>query len=66
MKRCKYIKQRADFCQLALKDQKKAANQLRSLAKSLENCRNTSDTVYALQIIFAVSERTIFNDLVRD
>lgn len=62
-KRDKYIKQRSEFCQLALNDQKKAANQLRDLATGLENCRNTSDVVKALCEIFSVSERTIFNDL---
>jgi hypothetical protein len=64
-KRDKYIKQRSKFCQLALKDSKKAASQLRDLATGLENCRNTSDVVSALCEIFAVSERTVFNDLIR-
>ena len=66
MKRTKQIKQRSDFCKLALKDPKKAADKLRSMANGLENCRNTSDTVYALQNIFAVGERTIFSDFIRD
>lgn len=65
-KREKYIEQRQRFCKLALKDQGKAAGELRSLANGLENCRNTSDIVYALQNIFAVSERTIFNDLISE
>ena len=63
MQRDKYIKSRARFCQLALKDNKKAAVELRGMATGLENCRNTSDVVNALCSIFAVSERTIFNDL---
>ena len=61
-KREKYINQRAEFAQLALSNQKKAADQLRDYATGLENCRNTSDVVAALCEIFAVSERTIFND----
>ncbi len=65
MKREKYINARARFCQLALKDNKKAAIELHLLATGLENCRNTSDVVNALCTIFSVSERTIFNDLVR-
>lgn len=64
-KREKYIKIRSEFCQLAISDPAKAANQLRDLATGLENCRNTSDTVNALCQIFAVSERTVFNDLIR-
>ena len=63
--RDKYIEQRSKFCKLALTDKKKAADQLRDLASGLENCRNTSDTIYALCNIFAVSEDTISRDLVR-
>jgi hypothetical protein len=48
-----------------MNDKKKAADQLRSMATGLENCRNTSDVIRALCEIFAVSERTVFNDLVR-
>ena len=59
----KYIKQRAAFCQLALKDKKQAAKYLKDLATGLENCRNTTDIIEALKVIFCVSERTIFNDL---
>jgi hypothetical protein len=65
MQRDKYIKQRSQFCKLALKDSKQAASRLRDMAAGLENCRTTSDTIYALCNIFAVSERTIFNDLVK-
>lgn len=65
MQRDKYIKERSDFCKLAFNNPKEAATKLRSMATGLENCRNTSDTIYALMSIFAVSERTIFNDLVR-
>ena len=65
MKRVKQIKQREKFCKLALKDQAKAADQLRDLATGLENCRNTSDVIRALCEIYAVSERTVFNDLVK-
>lgn len=56
-------KARSRFCQLALKDNKAAANELRGLATGLENCRSISDTVAALKTIFAVSERTIFRDI---
>lgn len=63
-KREKYIEQRQRFCQLALKNQGKAAEELRSLANSLDNCRNSSDVVFALKTIFCVSERTIYNDLI--
>jgi len=65
LKRDKYIKKRSEFCQLALRDNKEAAKELHSMAKGLENCRNTSDVIFALQNVFAVSERTIFNDLKR-
>ena len=64
-KREKQIDKRSKFCQLAMTDQKEAARQLKDLAIGLENCRNTQDTVNALCEIFAVSERTIFNDLAR-
>jgi len=60
----KYIKQRASFCKLALLKPKDAANELRDLATGLENCKNTADIVEALKNIFAVSERTIFNDFI--
>jgi len=63
--RKKYINKRSNFCQLAMQDQKKAANELRSLATGLENCRNTSDVINALCEIFQVSERTIFRDLLK-
>jgi hypothetical protein len=65
MKRDSYIKQRSRFCQLALKDNKRAASELKNLAYGLENCKKTSDIIEALKTIFAVSERTIFNDLIR-
>lgn len=65
MKRDKYIKQRSDFCKLAIQDQKAAAEKLKDMAIGLENCRNTSDTINALCEIYAVSERTVFNDLIR-
>ena len=64
-KRDKYIKQRSEFCQLAITEPKQAAQDLKDIATGLENCRNTSDTIKALCEIFKVSERTIFNDLVR-
>ena len=56
---------RSKFCKLAMTDKRKAANQLRDMATGLENCRNTSDVIKALCEIFAVSERTVFNDLVK-
>jgi hypothetical protein len=64
LKRDKYIGQRAKFCKLALLKPKEAAEELRDLATGLENCKNTSDVVQALKTIFAVSERTIFNDFI--
>jgi hypothetical protein len=63
MQRGKYIEQRARFCQLALKDNKAAAKELRLMATGLEHCRNTSDVVAALCSIFAISERTVFRDI---
>ena len=65
MNRDRYMPIRVKFSQLAIKDNKKAAQELRNLADGLENCRNTSDVVNALTQIFACSERTIFNDLVK-
>jgi hypothetical protein len=65
MKRVKAIETRSKFCKLAITDKKKAANELRVMATGLENCRNTSDVINALTNIFAVSERTVFNDLVK-
>jgi hypothetical protein len=64
MKRDAYVKVRARFCKLALRDQKAASIELRDLATGLENCKNTADVVQALKEIFAVSERTIFNDFI--
>jgi uncharacterized protein YigA (DUF484 family) len=63
-KRVKYINARAKFCQLAINDNKKAAKQLHDLAIGLKHCRNASDTITALAEIFAVSERTIYNDII--
>lgn len=63
MRRVKEIKNREKFCKLAMIDKNKAASQLRDMATGLENCRNTSDIINALTEIFAVSERTVFNDL---
>jgi len=63
MKRIK--NNREKFCKLAMVRPKDAANQLRDIATGLENCRNTSDIIRALCEIFAVSERTVFNDLVK-
>jgi len=65
MQRDLYIHLRTKFVQLAIKDNKQAAERLRDLATGLENCRNVSDTVNALCTIFAISERTVFNDLKR-
>lgn len=63
MQRDRYISQRSEFCKLALNDKKKAAARLRDMATGLENCRTTSDTIYALCNIFAVSERTVIRDV---
>lgn len=65
MKREAQIKERSRFCKLALTKPKQAAQELRDLATGLENCKNIADTVQALKTIFAVSERTIFNDFVK-
>ena len=65
MKRVAAIKSRARFCQLAMTDKTKAADELRMMATGLENCRNTSDVVNALCQIFAIGERTVFNDLLQ-
>jgi len=65
MKRDIQIQQRAKFCKLALTKPKEAATELRDLATGLENCKNTADIVQALKTIFAVSERTIFNDFIK-
>lgn len=65
MQREKQIKIRSQFCKLALKNPRQAAQELRTLAVGLENCRTTSDIINALTQIFAVSERTIFNDLIK-
>lgn len=59
----KYTKKRAEFCKLAMTDTKQAAEKLRVMAKGLDNCKNTGDIIFALEEIFLVSERTIFNDL---
>jgi hypothetical protein len=64
-KRDKNIAIRSNFCKLAMSSPKQAANELRTLATGLENCRNTSDVINALCQIFAVSERTVFNDLIK-
>lgn len=64
-KRDKNIEIRSKFCKTAIANPKKAADDLRQLATGLENCRNTSDVINALTQIFAVSERTVFNDLVK-
>lgn len=65
MRRVIQVKQREKFCKLAMSRPKEAAAQLRVMATGLENCRNTSDTIRALCEIFAVSERTVFNDLAK-
>lgn len=64
MKRNKKLqKNRINFVKLAINDKKKAAKELKELAKGLENTKNVSDTIYALTQIFGVSERTILRDL---
>lgn len=54
---------RKQFVSLAINSPKEAAKVLRQKAKGLENCRTTTDSVYALQDILYVSEATIFRDL---
>ena len=63
MQRKKYIKIRSAFCKKAISNPQEAAQELKDIAIGLENCRNTNDTIYALCRIYAVSERTIYNDL---
>ena len=65
MKRDKYIKKRSDFCKIALNDKKQAANLLKDIAIGLENCKYSQDIIIALSEIFAVSIRTIENDLMK-
>lgn len=62
----KLIKTRVAFNQAAITDPKAAAIRLRSIADSLEETRNFSDTIYALSQLFCVSERTIIRDLTND
>lgn len=57
-------KYRADFVKKAIKDPSLAARDLKDLAIGLEHCRNTTDIINALCVIFSVSERTIFRDLI--
>ena len=64
-KRDVQIKQRSDFCKLALSNPQKAGEKLEAMAESLKHCRNTSDTIKALCEIFAVTESTVFKDLTR-
>lgn len=53
---------RKEFVNKAINNPKEAAKILLRKAKGLENCRNTSDSIYALQDILFLSERTIWND----
>ena len=62
----KYLIKRAKFVQKTIQNPKWGADQLRFLAMGLDNCKNTSDTVRALEQILFIEERTIFRDLVRD
>lgn len=59
-------RKRVLFVKLAINDPKKGALRLRQLAKSLENTKNTSDTVFALTQILGVSEKTIIRDFLND
>jgi len=54
---------RRELVELAMKSTALAAKQLRAMADGLEQCKNTSDIVFALSEIYGVSERTIFRDL---
>lgn len=63
MRRGEGKKSREKLVQLAFKDNKEAADQIRCLADGLENCKNTSDIIFALTEIFCVSEATVFRDL---
>jgi hypothetical protein len=64
MKRGTGKEKRSKFVRTAIQDPGKAARELTEMAKGLENCKNTSDIIFALCEIFCVSERTIFRDLV--
>ena len=66
MNRDIYIAKRQKFCKLANEKHYEAASLLKDYAIGLENCRTTSDIITALSEIFAVSERTIYNDIISD
>jgi len=66
MQRDTYINSRAKFCQKAIKNPQNAASDLRDLATGLENCRNSSEIIFALSEIFRVHEITIERDLTRE
>ena len=64
MNKCtKDLKRRSDFVKLAITNNKKAAKKLQEMAEGLKNCRNTSDTIYAINQILCISDRTILRDL---
>ena len=54
---------RKKFVQKAFNDPKLAADELRSMADGLEECKNTSDLIFALTEILFVSDSTIFRDI---
>jgi len=54
---------RVKFVQMAIKNNKKAAYELKLMAIGLQECRNTNQTITALSDIFGVSKATIMRDL---
>lgn len=60
------LEKRAAFIQGAMNDPKWGAEQLRDMALGLESCTKTMNTVYALQDILFLSERTVFCDYLKD
>jgi hypothetical protein len=57
------LQRRRNFAKLAIVDKKKAADKLRDAATGLENCKDISDIIYALNQILFLSERTIERDI---
>lgn len=56
------LEQRQKFVKEAIDNPKLAANELKSMAIGLENCKNSQDVIYALTQILYISDQTIMND----
>jgi len=57
---------RKGFIRQSFNNPRLAANQLRTIATGLENCRTAKDINYALQHILFLSERTIYGEYCKD